>query len=140
MLVLYDCAVPSGAPENLTAEAMSSTHMLVTWGPVPDPQQNGNILGYKVETEYVNLAICGQGVLPGRILERKKKILNAFRSLHESFLLSKSLTFMHDHTLPGPRIILYMMKWHARAESFSPLRRKPCAFAFLAIPHVPAVL
>ncbi|XP_017558685.1 protein sidekick-1 isoform X3 [Pygocentrus nattereri] len=41
-------SVPSGAPENLTAEAMSSTRILVTWGPVPEPEQNGNILGYKV--------------------------------------------------------------------------------------------
>ncbi|GAA6109143.1 protein sidekick-1 isoform X5 [Tachysurus ichikawai] len=41
-------SVPSGAPENVTAEAVSSTRILVTWGPVPDPQQNGNILGYKV--------------------------------------------------------------------------------------------
>uniref|UniRef100_A0AAY5EKH3 Sidekick cell adhesion molecule 1a n=1 Tax=Electrophorus electricus TaxID=8005 RepID=A0AAY5EKH3_ELEEL len=41
-------SVPSGAPDNVTAEAMSSTHILVTWGPVPDSEQNGNILGYKV--------------------------------------------------------------------------------------------
>ncbi|XP_036422629.1 protein sidekick-1 isoform X2 [Colossoma macropomum] len=41
-------SVPSGAPENVTAEAMSSTRILVTWGPVPEPEQNGNILGYKV--------------------------------------------------------------------------------------------
>ncbi|KAK1805199.1 hypothetical protein P4O66_019553 [Electrophorus voltai] len=41
-------SVPSGAPDNVTAEAMSSTHILVTWGPVPDSEQNGNILGYKI--------------------------------------------------------------------------------------------
>ncbi|XP_062868629.1 protein sidekick-1 isoform X2 [Trichomycterus rosablanca] len=41
-------SVPSAPPENVTAEAMSSTRILVTWGPVPEPQQNGNILGYKV--------------------------------------------------------------------------------------------
>nr|XP_055046951.1 protein sidekick-1 isoform X1 [Misgurnus anguillicaudatus]XP_055046954.1 protein sidekick-1 isoform X1 [Misgurnus anguillicaudatus] len=41
-------SVPSGAPENVTAEAMSSSRILVTWGPVPESQQNGNILGYKV--------------------------------------------------------------------------------------------
>ncbi|XP_028840926.1 protein sidekick-1 isoform X2 [Denticeps clupeoides] len=41
-------SVPSGAPENVTAEAMSSTRILVTWGPVPEAEQNGNILGYKV--------------------------------------------------------------------------------------------
>ncbi|TRY87491.1 hypothetical protein DNTS_035314, partial [Danionella cerebrum] len=41
-------SVPSGAPENVTAEAMSSSRILVTWGPVPEHEQNGNILGYKV--------------------------------------------------------------------------------------------
>ncbi|KAG7459979.1 hypothetical protein MATL_G00216340 [Megalops atlanticus] len=41
-------SVPSGSPENVTAEAVSSTRILVTWGPVPEPEQNGHILGYKV--------------------------------------------------------------------------------------------
>lgn len=31
---------------------------------------------------------------------------------------------MHDHTLPGPWIILHMMKWLASAESFSPIEEK----------------
>ncbi len=44
------CVVPSGAPENVTAEAMSSSRILVTWGPIPEHEQNGNILGYKVVT------------------------------------------------------------------------------------------
>uniref|UniRef100_A0A8C2J1Q0 Sidekick cell adhesion molecule 1a n=1 Tax=Cyprinus carpio TaxID=7962 RepID=A0A8C2J1Q0_CYPCA len=41
-------SVPSGAPENVTVEAMSSSRILVTWGSVPEHEQNGNILGYKV--------------------------------------------------------------------------------------------
>ncbi|KAJ8253833.1 hypothetical protein COCON_G00204450 [Conger conger] len=41
-------SVPSGAPENVTAEAVSSTGILVSWGPVPEKEQNGHILGYKV--------------------------------------------------------------------------------------------
>ncbi|XP_041942102.1 protein sidekick-1 isoform X2 [Alosa sapidissima] len=41
-------SVPSGAPENVTVEAVSSTRILVTWSPVPEQEQNGNILGYKV--------------------------------------------------------------------------------------------
>ncbi|KAL4658231.1 protein sidekick-1-like [Arapaima gigas] len=41
-------SVPSGSPENVTAEAVSSTQILVTWGPVPEQEQNGHILGYKV--------------------------------------------------------------------------------------------
>uniref|UniRef100_A0A8C1W3T5 Sidekick cell adhesion molecule 1b n=1 Tax=Cyprinus carpio TaxID=7962 RepID=A0A8C1W3T5_CYPCA len=41
-------SVPSGAPENVSAEAVSSTSILVTWGSVPEHQKNGHILGYKV--------------------------------------------------------------------------------------------
>ncbi|TRY81509.1 hypothetical protein DNTS_009917, partial [Danionella cerebrum] len=40
--------VPSGAPENVSTEAMSSTSILVSWGSVPEHQKNGHILGYKV--------------------------------------------------------------------------------------------
>ncbi|XP_029008135.1 protein sidekick-1-like isoform X3 [Betta splendens] len=41
-------SVPSGSPVNVTAEAMSSTRILLTWSPVPQAQKNGVILGYKV--------------------------------------------------------------------------------------------
>ncbi|KAJ8372867.1 hypothetical protein AAFF_G00276400 [Aldrovandia affinis] len=41
-------SVPSGSPDNVTAEAVSSTRILVTWGPVPEQEKNGYILGYKV--------------------------------------------------------------------------------------------
>ncbi|XP_065110429.1 protein sidekick-1 isoform X1 [Paramisgurnus dabryanus] len=41
-------SVPSGAPENMSAEAMSSTSILVNWASVPEHQKNGQILGYKV--------------------------------------------------------------------------------------------
>ncbi|KAG5278462.1 hypothetical protein AALO_G00099230 [Alosa alosa] len=43
-----EATVPSGAPENVTAEAVSSTRILVSWGTVPEEQKNGHILGYKV--------------------------------------------------------------------------------------------
>lgn len=45
-------SVPSGAPENVSAEAVSSTSILVTWGSVPEHQKNGHILGYKVRLLY----------------------------------------------------------------------------------------
>uniref|UniRef100_A0A4W2C8V6 Uncharacterized protein n=1 Tax=Bos indicus x Bos taurus TaxID=30522 RepID=A0A4W2C8V6_BOBOX len=41
-------SVPSAAPENVSAEAVSSTQILLTWASVPEPDQNGLILGYKV--------------------------------------------------------------------------------------------
>lgn len=40
--------VPSGSPMNVTAEAVSSTRILLTWSPLPQAQKNGVILGYKV--------------------------------------------------------------------------------------------
>uniref|UniRef100_A0A8C8SF52 Sidekick cell adhesion molecule 1 n=1 Tax=Pelusios castaneus TaxID=367368 RepID=A0A8C8SF52_9SAUR len=41
-------SVPSAPPENVTAEAVSSTQILLTWTTVPEPEQNGLILGYKI--------------------------------------------------------------------------------------------
>uniref|UniRef100_A0A8C6FRP3 Sidekick cell adhesion molecule 1 n=1 Tax=Moschus moschiferus TaxID=68415 RepID=A0A8C6FRP3_MOSMO len=41
-------SVPSAAPENVSAEAVSSTQILLTWASVPEPDQNGLILGYKI--------------------------------------------------------------------------------------------
>uniref|UniRef100_A0A8V5HBH5 Uncharacterized protein n=1 Tax=Melopsittacus undulatus TaxID=13146 RepID=A0A8V5HBH5_MELUD len=41
-------SVPSAPPENVSAEAVSSTQILLTWTAVPEPEQNGLILGYKV--------------------------------------------------------------------------------------------
>ncbi|XP_043945033.1 protein sidekick-1 [Protopterus annectens] len=41
-------SVPSAAPENITTEAVSSTQVLVMWFPVPEMDQNGLLMGYKV--------------------------------------------------------------------------------------------
>ncbi|XP_077460380.1 sidekick cell adhesion molecule 1b [Stigmatopora argus] len=41
-------SVPSGSPVNVTADAVSSSKILLTWSPVPQTKQNGAILGYKV--------------------------------------------------------------------------------------------
>uniref|UniRef100_A0A803SQ68 Sidekick cell adhesion molecule 1 n=1 Tax=Anolis carolinensis TaxID=28377 RepID=A0A803SQ68_ANOCA len=41
-------SVPSAPPENVSAEAVSSTQILLTWAAVPEAEQNGLILGYKV--------------------------------------------------------------------------------------------
>uniref|UniRef100_A0A452IWN8 Uncharacterized protein n=1 Tax=Gopherus agassizii TaxID=38772 RepID=A0A452IWN8_9SAUR len=41
-------SVPSAPPENVSAEAVSSTQILLTWTSVPEPEQNGLILGYKI--------------------------------------------------------------------------------------------
>ncbi|XP_028264625.1 protein sidekick-1-like [Parambassis ranga] len=41
-------SVPSGSPVNVTAEAVSSSKILLTWSALPQAQKNGIILGYKV--------------------------------------------------------------------------------------------
>uniref|UniRef100_A0A8C6YM20 Sidekick cell adhesion molecule 1 n=2 Tax=Nothoprocta perdicaria TaxID=30464 RepID=A0A8C6YM20_NOTPE len=41
-------SVPSAPPANVSAEAVSSTQILLTWATVPEPEQNGLILGYKI--------------------------------------------------------------------------------------------
>uniref|UniRef100_A0A8D0CSZ8 Sidekick cell adhesion molecule 1 n=1 Tax=Sander lucioperca TaxID=283035 RepID=A0A8D0CSZ8_SANLU len=41
-------SVPSGSPVNVTAEAVSSTRILLKWSALPQAQKNGAILGYKV--------------------------------------------------------------------------------------------
>uniref|UniRef100_A0A665U8J9 Sidekick cell adhesion molecule 1a n=1 Tax=Echeneis naucrates TaxID=173247 RepID=A0A665U8J9_ECHNA len=41
-------SAPSGSPRNVTAEAVSSTQILLTWAPLPQAQKNGVLLGYKV--------------------------------------------------------------------------------------------
>nr|KAF6448698.1 sidekick cell adhesion molecule 1 [Rousettus aegyptiacus] len=41
-------SVPSAAPENVSAVAVSSTQILLTWASVPEQDQNGLILGYKI--------------------------------------------------------------------------------------------
>ncbi|KAJ6659787.1 hypothetical protein lerEdw1_018503 [Lerista edwardsae] len=41
-------SVPSAPPENVSAEAVSSTQILLTWAAVPEAEQNGLILGYKI--------------------------------------------------------------------------------------------
>nr|KAF6347351.1 sidekick cell adhesion molecule 1 [Pipistrellus kuhlii] len=41
-------SVPSAAPGNVSAVAVSSTQILLTWASVPEQDQNGLILGYKI--------------------------------------------------------------------------------------------
>ena len=40
--------VPSGAPTNITVEALSSTSFLITWEPPPPSQHNGVITQYRL--------------------------------------------------------------------------------------------
>uniref|UniRef100_A0A3Q2E7L1 Sidekick cell adhesion molecule 1b n=1 Tax=Cyprinodon variegatus TaxID=28743 RepID=A0A3Q2E7L1_CYPVA len=41
-------SAPSGSPVNVSAEAVSSSRIMLTWSPIPEAQRNGVIIGYKV--------------------------------------------------------------------------------------------
>lgn len=45
---MYSNVVPSGSPQDIRAEAKSSTELVVTWEPPPRDLWNGNLLGYYV--------------------------------------------------------------------------------------------
>lgn len=45
--------VPSGSPQDIRAEAKSSTELVVTWEPPPRDLWNGNLLGYYVWYQQV---------------------------------------------------------------------------------------
>uniref|UniRef100_A0A8B9QG99 Sidekick cell adhesion molecule 1 n=1 Tax=Apteryx owenii TaxID=8824 RepID=A0A8B9QG99_APTOW len=47
-------SVPSAPPANVSAEAVSSTQILLTWAAVPESEQNGLVLGYKVRATGVD--------------------------------------------------------------------------------------
>ena len=52
----YEPAVPSSAPENVTAIAMDSRTLVVSWRPPPTASQNG------ILTEYVvNISVADSG-------------------------------------------------------------------------------
>ena len=45
----FEYAAPSGPPNNVNIQALSSTSLLITWD-VPDPlEQNGKITGFEVQ-------------------------------------------------------------------------------------------
>lgn len=48
-------AVPTGEPRNLECEPVSSTEVRLKWIPPVQSQQNGDLLGYKVNSFYFYL-------------------------------------------------------------------------------------
>ncbi|XP_076865315.1 protein sidekick-1 isoform X2 [Brachyhypopomus gauderio] len=111
-------SVPSGAPENVTAEAMSSTRILVTWGPVPDSEQNGNILGYKVlyreqgsETEPHVQVVKGNLTQSSLLRNLRKFVLYeiqvlAFTRIGDGHLSSPPVLERTKDDVPGPPVRL----------------------------------
>lgn len=51
-------AVPTGEPQDVVAEPVSSTEVRLNWKPPQQSQQNGDLLGYKVQKLTKNHLIC----------------------------------------------------------------------------------
>ena len=49
-------AVPTGAPQSLKAEAISPSEVRISWKPPKTDQQNGDLLGYKIFYNSIQLA------------------------------------------------------------------------------------
>lgn len=46
-------AVPTGEPQSIQVQAVSSTEVLLKWKPPKQSMQNGELLGYKVIIFYI---------------------------------------------------------------------------------------
>lgn len=97
-------SVPSGPPQNMTAEAMSSTKILLTWTPVLKAQKNGVILGYKVfynERDLVSprreQLVSGEGRVSLMLSPLQKYTVYELRAL--------AFTRSGDGPLSGPVLI-----------------------------------
>eukprot|EP00090_Calanus_glacialis_P041134 TRINITY_DN7227_c0_g1_i2.p1 TRINITY_DN7227_c0_g1~~TRINITY_DN7227_c0_g1_i2.p1 ORF type:complete len:2186 (-),score=220.82 TRINITY_DN7227_c0_g1_i2:579-7136(-) len=55
-------AVPTGAPRNLKAEAVSPTEIRLSWMPPEADQQNGDLLGYKIFYQSGTLGKSNKGL------------------------------------------------------------------------------
>ncbi|XP_070184420.1 protein sidekick-2-like [Littorina saxatilis] len=111
-------STPSASPSSLQGNSVGSTRILVTWGPVPRLEQNGQILGYKVlykPSESINTQMFEnvEGVntlnvtLEGlrKFVSYKMEIL-AYTRMGDG-RLSGHIIRKTDEDVPGPPIIIY---------------------------------
>ncbi|XP_020795716.2 LOW QUALITY PROTEIN: protein sidekick-1-like [Boleophthalmus pectinirostris] len=108
-------SVPSGPPQNVTAEAVSSTKILLTWTPVLKAQKNGVILGYKVfysERDLVSprreQLVSGEGRVSLMLSPLNKYTVYELRVLAFTRLgdgpLSAPLLLRTREDVPGPPV------------------------------------
>ncbi|XP_053552715.1 protein sidekick-1 [Bombina bombina] len=81
-------SVPSVPPENVSAEATSSTQIVLTWASIPEPHQNGLILGYKVlfrqkasDSDYSSIVVRGNQTLSAVLDGLHKYVLYEIQAL-----------------------------------------------------------
>ncbi|KAJ7305928.1 hypothetical protein JRQ81_010294, partial [Phrynocephalus forsythii] len=125
-------SVPSAPPENVSAEAVSSTQILLSWAAVPEPEQNGLILGYKVlfrtkdaESQLSSQVVRGNHTLSvllaglrkyvlyeiqvlafTRIGDGKKRIISLFKLPSNWFLPPPFFPLPFFLSAPGPPVRL----------------------------------
>ncbi|XP_072415393.1 protein sidekick-1 isoform X1 [Chiloscyllium punctatum] len=97
-------SVPSAAPGNITTEAVSSTQILVMWGPVPDSEQNGLILGYKIlyQEKDSELSICTH-LVKGNFTQ--SVVLNDLRKYSPYEIQVLAFTRIGDGVTSSPPVI-----------------------------------
>ncbi|XP_078800475.1 protein sidekick-1 isoform X2 [Oryzias latipes] len=108
-------SAPSGSPVNVTAEAVSSSKIMLTWSALPQTQRNGVILGYKVlysekdlEAPPSVLVVQGEGnltVLLGALQKYTVYVLQvlAFTRIGDG-PLSNPVLLRTKEDVPGPPV------------------------------------
>lgn len=111
-------SVPSAPPENVSAEAVSSTQILLTWSAVPESEQNGLILGYKIlykakdlDSEPRSQTVRGNHTQSCLLSGLRKYVLYeirvlAFTRIGDGVPSSPALTERTKDDAPGPPIRL----------------------------------
>uniref|UniRef100_A0A8D0G947 Sidekick cell adhesion molecule 1 n=1 Tax=Sphenodon punctatus TaxID=8508 RepID=A0A8D0G947_SPHPU len=111
-------SVPSAPPENVSAVAVSSTQILLTWAAVPEPEQNGLILGYKIlfrakdlESEASSQTVRGNHTQSFLLAGLRKYLLYeiqvlAFTRIGDGVPSSPAATERTKDDAPGPPVRL----------------------------------
>ncbi|XP_076440901.1 protein sidekick-like isoform X2 [Babylonia areolata] len=111
-------STPSASPQSVTANAVSSTQIRVTWDPVPRLQQNGQILGYKVLYKPDDNSdtpmfedVEGKDTVSVTLMGLRKFVWYTIQILAYTRMgdgtLSPSVQERTDEDVPGPPMIIY---------------------------------
>ncbi|XP_025025150.1 protein sidekick-1 [Python bivittatus] len=111
-------SVPSASPVNVSAEAVSSTQILLNWAAVPEPEQNGLILGYKIlykardgESQQSSQVVRGNHTLSVLLTGLQKYVVYeiqvlAFTRIGDGVPSTPPITEQTKDDVPGPPVRL----------------------------------
>ncbi|ELU15655.1 hypothetical protein CAPTEDRAFT_52109, partial [Capitella teleta] len=112
-------AAPTAGPSNITASAVNSTSIYLTWGEVPKRHQNGLIRGYKVKYSSVQenigdseVVIESNQVFEVYLTDLRKYVwydlqLLAYTRIGDGSLSNPPLSIRTDEDKPGPPSAVY---------------------------------